>query len=90
MGSLTQAKKGWEEVVAVKRQAQVDLLGSFSHDKSLKDVTALDNAHASIRASDIVDCLTRRDVTCEELVKSYINKSVICSRRQDVREISVG
>lgn len=74
MGSLTQSKKAWEELVAVKRQAQLESLESFAHElneEPLKDV------HASIRASDTVNSLTSGVVTCEDLVKSYIHKSVI-------------
>lgn len=77
MGNPAQAKKAWEEVVTVKQQAQADLLSNFSHnDEHLKDVPALKDAPLSIKASDILDRLTRQDVPCEDLVKTFIQKLV--------------
>lgn len=74
MGSLTHPKKAWEEVVAAKRQAQLDSLRGFAYDEwPLKDI----DIHAFINASDIVSCLLAKDTTCEDLVRSYIQKSVI-------------
>lgn len=74
MGSLTQPKKAWAEVVAAKRQAQLDCLGGFACD-SPKDLVL--DIHACINASDIVRDLLSKDTSCEDLVRSYIQKSVL-------------
>lgn len=73
MASLAKTKRPWEEVVALKRQAQLDALREFGHD----DHEPLQDIHVSIKASHVINSLTSGAVTCEDLVKSHIQKSVL-------------
>lgn len=68
--------------MAVKRQAQIDALKGFSHDGgTLKNATTLYHANAPVEATHVVHGLTRQETTCEDLVKSYIQKSVILRKQ---------
>lgn len=82
MGNLIETKKSWEDVVKEKRLVREKALGRFIQEDQtvapqLKADQVTTHRSESIKGTEIVDRLARHEVSCEELVKSYIQKLVI-------------
>lgn len=87
MEDAVQGQRTWEQVAAAKRQAQQDAMRET--DGAITNTTAaaavLDDAkrggengvRTSIQASQVVQRLASREISCEALVQSYIRKSVL-------------
>lgn len=83
MGSTVHPKRVWHDVVKEKRRARAESIEAFEQGnetpEALRDrCPALDGAAAaaSTRGGEIVASLTRREFSCEDLIRWHIHKFV--------------